>query len=382
MLARSMLRWNTVLSGLGDDHAPPFAVGVVDEADRLPRVAADVFTVKLSIPTLRALARSISGAPGRSLLRVVNEAGNWFDQIRPAAPRSGGRHAQGDMIGLGNVASAPLRYDARNHALAISAALAQAGTKLADDNAATVKNMAIELNQFADACEDMSDNQVPALRWSPVRAYPGFSVVPLKPGRLCGRLWASTAEKPPFLRSLVMTSATLDAVGSPRPFHHFKSSIGLFGDNCSMELSGSFAPRKFGNLHFVFADPAMSSPARRSQEDEEGDVNITDASWLAYAAQGVAAAALRGGRCLVLTTSFHDTEARTLLRGFGHAPIEHKRGQRLAECIDAFRLDEAGTCCRLRPGRVSTYPGLGISSSPGFHSRHSIRPSARPCSIP
>ena len=170
------------------------------------------------------------------------------------------------MIGLGNVASAPLRNDARNHAHSISAALAQAAAKLAEDDAATVKNMAIELTRFADACEDMSDNQVPALRWSPVRAYPGFSVVPLKPGHLCGRLWSSAAEKPPFLRSLVMTSATLDAIGSPRPFHQFKSSIGLFGDNCSTELSGSFAPRKFGNLHFVFADPGMSPPTTRLQE--------------------------------------------------------------------------------------------------------------------
>ena len=76
MLARSMLRWNTVLSGLGDDDAPPFAVGVVDEADRLPRVAADVFTVKPSISTLRALARSIPGTAGRNLLRAVDEAGD------------------------------------------------------------------------------------------------------------------------------------------------------------------------------------------------------------------------------------------------------------------------------------------------------------------
>jgi ATP-dependent DNA helicase DinG len=361
MMARSMLRWNSLLSGMGEDDMPPFAVGVVDEADRLPHVAADVFTVKLSIPTLRSLGESIPGAIGRNLMRTVNEAGDWFDEVRPRTPNVGGRHSHGDVIGLGNVSSAPLRNDARGHARAISDALTKAGAKLAADDAATVKSMAIELAHFADACEDMSDNQVPALRWSPVRAYPGFSIVPLKPGNLCGRLWNATAEKPPFLRSLVMTSATLDALGSPRPFHQFKSSIGLLGDNFSAELSGSFAPRRFGKLSFVFPDPTTPPPTRRNYGDDDVEENptATDAAWLLYATQGVAAAASRGGRCLVLTTSFRDTEAMcTLLRGFGHSPIEHKRGQRLIDSIDAFRLDKAGILLSPAAWEGVNLPGL------------------------
>ena len=92
---------------------------------------------------------------------------------------------------------------------------------------------------------------------------------------------------------------------------------------------------------------------------DEDDANVTDAAWLLYAAQGVAAAALRGGRCLVLTTSFRDTEAMgSLLRGFGHSPIEHKRGQRLAECIDAFRLDKAATLLSPAAWEGVNLPGL------------------------
>ena len=60
-------------------------------------------------------------------------------------------------------------------------------TQPAAEDAAALRHSAAELGQFCDACEDMSDNQVPVLRWSPVRAYAGFSVVPLKPGAAsCG----------------------------------------------------------------------------------------------------------------------------------------------------------------------------------------------------
>jgi len=362
LLARSMLRWNSVILGLGKDEAPPFALGVVDEADRLPRVAADVFSLKVSIPMLRSAAAAVPGVAGRDLRRAIEDASAWFERLRTDNPGSIRRHAQGDSVNLGEWSVTAMREDASKQAGLLAAALARAGAgkQLPADDASVLHQMAVELNQFSDSCEDMSDNQVPALRWSPVRSYAGFSVVPLKPGRLCSRLWNPRPDAPPFLRNLVMTSATLDAPGSPRPFFQFRNDIGLLGDNFADSISGRFAPRRFGKLSFVLADPAVPAPTWRPSGDGDGESSgLSDPAWLDYAASGIAEAASRGGRCLVLATSFRDTESLcALLRARGLAPLEHLRGGRLGDMLDAFRKAPAGILVSPAAWEGVNLPGL------------------------
>jgi ATP-dependent DNA helicase DinG len=70
------------------------------------------------------------------------------------------------------------------------------------------------------------------------------------------------------LDHIVMTSATLDAPDSQMRFHGFRNEIGLLGDNYAAEISGRFAPQRFGRLRFVLADPAVHVPTAEVDGDE------------------------------------------------------------------------------------------------------------------
>jgi ATP-dependent DNA helicase DinG len=360
MLVRSMLRWNQVLTSLGDGgEGSPFSFGVVDEADQLPRVAASVFSVRVSIPMLHSVADTVPGVVGRRLQRAVQQVGDWFDTVREQLTQQAGLHStgQGDIIVLGAGRTTGLRLAAAGRARDLATALDRAvSPELPQEDAEALRQMSQELQQFIETCDDMSDNHAAALRWSPVRAYAGFSVVPLKPGRLCNRLW----RPPAFLRSLVMTSATLDAPAGANPFHQFRSDIGLLGDNYAADISGRFAPGRFGRLRFVLPDPTIPNPTpRRVDELELESTNFSDPVWLDYATAGIAAAATRGGRVLVLTTSFRDTEAlATRLRARGLTPLEHRRGERLATVLDLFRADPSGLLLSPAAWEGVNLPGL------------------------
>ena len=198
------------------------------------------------------------------------------------------------------------------------------------------------------------------LRWSPVRAYAGFSVVPLKPGRLCARLWKPRDDAPAFLHHIVMTSATLDAPDSQLRFYGFRNEIGLLGDNYAPEISGRFAPRRFGRLRFVLPDPAVHVPAAEADGDEYDPEQASDPGWLGYAAEGVAAAAAEGGRTLVLAPSFRDTAAACeRLRGLcDQRLIEHRRGEKLADALTAFRADPGAILVSPAAWEGVNLPGL------------------------
>jgi ATP-dependent DNA helicase DinG len=333
LLVQSMLGWNAVIGRLAEGSTP-FVNGVVDEADQLPKVAADVFSVRISIPMLRAVGARLPGAAGERVTRVVEATQAWFDQIRPARGEP--------MVNLSAAANNATRAVAADRAGALAEVLkvAEAAQRAAED-AAAVRHLAAELGQFRDACEDMSDNQVPVLRWSPVRAYAGFSVVPLKPGRLCARLWKPRNDAPAFLDHIVMTSATLDAPDSQLRFYGFRNEIGLLGGNYAPEISGRFAPRRFGRLRFVLPDPAVHVPAAEADGDDYDPEQASDPGWLGYAAEGVAAAAAEGGRTMVLGHSFRDTAAvcDRLRELCDQRLIEHRPGEKLADALIAFRAD-------------------------------------------
>ena len=352
LLVQSMLGWNAVIGRLTEGPTP-FVNGVVDEADQLPKVAADVFSVRVSIPMLRTVGARLPGVTGERLLRVVEATQAWFDHVRPAHDEH--------MVNLGAAVNNATRAVAADRARVLAEVLKVAeATQPAAEDAAALRHLAAELGQFCNACEDMSDNQIPVLRWSPVRAYAGFSVVPLKPGRLCARLWKPRDDAPAFLHHIVMTSATLDAPDSQLRFYGFRNEIGLLGDNYAPEISGRFAPRHFGRLRFVLPDPAVHMPAAEADGDEYDPEKASDPGWLGYAAEGVAAAAAEGGRTLALAPSFRDTSAVCeRLRGLCHQQlIEHRRGEKLADALTAFRADPGAILVSPAAWEGVNLPGL------------------------
>jgi ATP-dependent DNA helicase DinG len=352
LLVQSMLGRNAVIGRMAEGSTP-FVNGVVDEADQLPKVAADVFSVRVSMPMLRAVGARLPAAAGERFLRVVEATQAWFDHVRPARGQP--------TVNLATTANDSTRAAAAHRAGALAEALmaAEAAGSAAED-AAALRHLAAELSQFRDACDDMSDNQAPVLRWSPVRAYAGFSVVPLRPGRLCSQLWKPHENAPPFLDHIVMTSATLDAPDSQMRFYGFRNEIGLLGDNYAAEISGRFAPRRFGRLRFVLADPEVHVPSSEIDGDDYDPEQTSDPEWLGYAAEGVAAAASEGGRTLVLALSFRDTAAVCeRLRGrCGQRLIEHCRGERLADALAVFRADPEGILISPAAWEGVNLPGL------------------------
>jgi hypothetical protein len=101
-------------------------------------------------------ASAIPGAAGRELRRTIDEASDWFESVRTGKPGSVRRHAQGDSVNPGEWRSSDLRVAARKRAGDITAALARAGAakQLPADDAVSLHQMAVALNQFADSCED------------------------------------------------------------------------------------------------------------------------------------------------------------------------------------------------------------------------------------
>ena len=341
LLVRSLLRWHSVL-GRGDGETPPFAAGIIDEADQFRDAAAEILSTRVSIPMLDRAVQLAESNGTRGLRKSVTRATLWLNTALERASslgivRSGN---SGTYVNLAAREAKDLRSEAAEIARHLSTALQRLDiNEFADEDAAEIMHLAGGLTDFAGSCETMADT-APVLRWSRVRGYAGFTVVPLHPGQLASRLWSSRNGFQPYLKSLVITSATLDAPGEgEHAFRSFKAEIGLFGETAINELSGRFSPAKFGSAKFVFADPRAPCPSADRREESE-----TDPLWISYAATGLKEIANRGGRALVLTTSFRDAAQLCIAsRMIGVSSlIEHRRGERVGGLLQTLRGTENG----------------------------------------
>ena len=341
LLVRSLLRWHSVL-GRGDGETPPFAAGIIDEGDQFRDAAAEILSTRVSVPMLDSVAQLVNVSDAQGLRKAIAHATSWFDEALEQSSslgilRSG---SSGRSVNLGAREAAPLRVEAVEIARRLANALQRLDLdQLAHDDAVEISHLVAGLTDFAESCGTIADT-APVLRWSPVRRYAGFAVVPLHPGQLASRLWNTRNGSQPYLKSLVITSATLDAPGEgEHAFRSFKAEIGLFGEKAVNKLSGRFSPAKFGSARFVFADPNAPFPSAEHQEEVE-----TNPLWVTYTAAGLKEIACRGGRALVLTTSFRDAaHLCTASRLIGVAPlIEHRRGERISELLQTLRGTENG----------------------------------------
>lgn len=359
----SALRWNKLLGG--EDG---FDVGVIDEADRIPHAAESIFDSRVSAPMMRRIC-DVLGAAGidtRFISDAVNKWESWMDDtFRDMDGRPGfARDERGGHVLLAADNMAKVRTEAVAHATGLVNVLTDAAkravrSKVKSDGVYEIHGMADELRSFIRIATDAKDGehsaiQSPILRWSPVRSYPSISVVPVYPGRMAARLFKpgksqDGTEYPPFLRSLVFTSATLDAPSrtqaeSDVDFRGFRSEVGLYVDKADPSKAGHvsadrcrrFSPEDFGRWKsLTLADRAAPLPTAK---DDVEEIVTTNPAWIEYAGAGAVQAHAAGGRTLVLTTSYADTAAiAACIRAAGIEVIEHVRGTKLVDVLALYR---------------------------------------------
>jgi ATP-dependent DNA helicase DinG len=347
---------------------PAVDVAVFDEADRLPSAAESFFNTRISVPMISGIAENLKDYDFHGLSDLCGAVRTWmetqFNVLRDDYSSQFRREGQGGFILLGGSRTDRLRSEARDLAdnvrsQLMKGAAAAALKAMPSDDVAEIEAVARQLESFVRDCDDPRDNRsVPAIRWSPVKQYASFSSIPLFPGELVSSLWSRRKNDPtpPFLRSIIMTSATLDAPGAtPGSFLNFRRSVGIKPWHDFNEAgSAALAPDDFGRMSLVLADRATPHP-----RGDSGDGETSDPGWIAYVARALAEAKRRGGRSLVLLPSYRDTASiAQAARDIGVELAEHVRGKPLADYLPAFREDPNGMLITPAGWEGLNLPGL------------------------
>lgn len=163
----------------------------------------------------------------------------------------------------------------------------------------------------------------------------GFAVVALDPAWvLCGTYGG---------RKSLFVSATLGFGTSD--FRQFRRSVGAetfdHTHDCGVDIM------TFGSMTFTLADRDIPKPFGDDGERQEG--------FDEYAAAVVKAARATGGRVLVLAASFEDVEQ---IAGRVPGIIAHRRGEKLAGHLEAFKASEDGVLVTPSAWAGVDLPGL------------------------
>lgn len=214
--------------------------------------------------------------------------------------------------------------DALREAGVARSGLAAAATKLdAGDVEGAMANV-IEASRKAEEIEDVDLRDtlaavaIAARDVTNVEDRPGVRVVAIdggvrviyrRPAKVLRRLFEQVS-------AAVLLSGTLAPRGDFRPI---RAATGLYD---APELV--IEPRRFGDLRLFLA--ARDVPAPNDQAGRK--------AWVDYVAAGVRAAVADGGRVLVLTTGYADTE--DICGRLSGIPtlIEHRRGERLLKVLE------------------------------------------------
>ncbi|MCC1496769.1 ATP-dependent DNA helicase [Alcanivorax sp. 1008] len=342
-------RWGGLL-----DSDRQIAAMVFDEADRLPTAADSAIAADVPLHKALSICERASIETGNKRYRdAMVGVMAAIDRLRPddrvlAIPLTGN-----------SPELARVREQLQHLKNAIgrrAASLAKQENLSADD--AVFCDLAVQVHDVIQALSDT--NSAGAVSWSPVRAFPSVRVGQAFPGRILARMWAVVNRdweedpSPPgsYFRSVLFTSATLGIPGRPMPeaFDLFMQDIGIqyrpskSGDSphfVQTDLFRTFEPSSFGSMKFVLADPRVEPPFIRADEDDDGQAVLSDA-WLGYAAKMVRAAQASGGRTLVLTTSFVETELlEERLQGVEGVQF-HRRGTGLRSFLADFKSSKNG----------------------------------------
>jgi ATP-dependent DNA helicase DinG len=330
-------RWTHLL----DSTERPACIGIFDEADALPAAAQSLSQPKTSLHALGALIAG--GGNGKR----ATEAAENLELVYKAIG-----HLEED----GPVVIDRTRQD--RALLRATRALADSVSELARNQSCQtredLKEAVAAMRSWLDATDDGSWT-IAVVSRSPVRKFPSLVTVQVNPGSITGRLWRRFGDGDPYLRATLLTSATLARPSSsrhePANFSEFKRYIAIGGkDRHLPELSGRFEVEAFGKMSFVLAD--RKAPCPTMVDDDEAQTNPT---WIDYVTRGVIAAHERGGRVLVLTTSYEDAEA---LGTRIPEAICQSRGEKIGGLIDKYRSTEGSILITPTAWNGVNLPGL------------------------
>lgn len=326
---------------------------VVDEADRVPDAALQIYQRSCSLSRINGLLDDLDDvalndalgavlkqeiALGRSLVR---ESWNWFSEMDQQYPNAGRitKASHGDGFGPEKWAASAEHAQQVERALEAPFAAAQhigLATLFGDDDRAQQYEHAAEtlletLSTFAklagkkvstrtDDAKDKEDKEdkdreyfIPSLHWSADKRQPSFWLIPTNPGMLLSRYWRGNS----YLDKAVITSATLSGDGSVMSMGRDIGDLGIFKKDINLVRIAAFQQDAFGKMAFTVSPKDAPSPSLR-EIGEEGEFVQTNPEWLDHVAtlilgkdgyEGAAQSALRKrGAALVLTLSNKDGE--------------------------------------------------------------------------
>jgi len=311
---------------------------VADEADHIPQVAASILGTYLPMYQLRAEVGRLANAPTRSkayrahVERLSDALSEIEHQVRPLLPKS---NRPREMLRAGSRARTmvtPLIEEALEACDGFRRQSRRWAPALGSSGRMFLEELFGNLRDCLSSLKSPNDWRVPYLRITPVREWVGVGVQPRGPGALLGGLW--TGNRQAKLDSLILTSATLAAPGADG-LKGFFTSVGLKAASPRIVCSESFEPEQHGEIDLVLCDPRVPRPVRGV--DEDGGHALLDDDWLAYAATMVREAASRGGRVLVLATSYGDVAAIDPHLAGVHNLLLHRSSDDRGGLIETFR---------------------------------------------
>lgn len=294
---------------------------LIDEADRLSNMAE---TISSFYVPLRDLSHELSGLKGS------NEASRACTVLQERIS---------DLKSVGG-----LTYLTQSNQAVHRASIAAGVRDLCDRlrtvceiNEGDVQSKAIDgTRRSLEAIQQSLHSDQPwrlaYVRTSAVRGYAGLGCQTPRPGTALSLLWRKSRTN---VRRLILTSATL-TTGTERSMRQVASSVGIPQSDPSLrqDLSGCIEPRRFGTLHFVFADPSAPTPHTTA-----GDEFAKREEWLNYAAHVIEQAAAANGRVLVLCPSYDDVEhlaPRLPRRLSANVLAQSREGGDKASCLKRF----------------------------------------------
>lgn len=353
LAAIDVAHWFAVLK---DRSGGGFSAVVFDEADQLPQAARAAAEPRVALSTLRGLcgdaldavaglapadqapvaaAAAALDAAMTVLEAAVEDLAATLDEPPDGAALAVRLRPAGGQELHGRTAGALERVAVEVELL--RAALAESAGEEAALAAAEVAGCHQAIGGMVrDLSRPGADGAEVAIEWSPRRHLPSLRRVVTAPGRLFARLWYADVERviTPRADAVIFTSATLGVPGV-RPearFGWLGRQLGVADRVVNADLSGCWAPARYGRAAFMLPHPAMPLPS-----DAEGR---SSPEWLDAAALMTATAHHAGGRVLVLTLSHGDSAGiAERLGGYGvagSAVLLHRAGGSLRDLVRRF----------------------------------------------